>query len=41
MECKKEKGSKINAVLSFNREKCYIGLEGTFEKGYKMLTDVD
>ena len=31
----------MNAVLSFNREKCFIGLDGTFANGYKMLKDLD
>ena len=31
----------MNAILSFNRELCFIGLDGTFEKGYKMLNHSD
>lgn len=36
-QCKRGKGLRIDVILSFNFEKCFIGLEGTIASGYKMI----
>lgn len=41
VKCHRGEGVKINAVLSFNREECFLGIDGTYETGYKMLNNFD
>lgn len=38
VKCKRGKGLRIDVVLSFNQEECFIGLEGTMASGYRMIS---
>ena len=41
VKCRRGKGLRIDVILSFNFEQCFLGLEGTLGSGYKMISTFD